>query len=522
MSRTPTDPLDSVSLVAAMGGVSTLPPTPVHRPRKVIDASGIGRPIRGRYDAASDSSETRQIWANADALDADAANSLGVRKRLRERSRYEDSNNGYASGIVRTNANYTIGLGPKLRMGTSNPAFNAMVEQRWSAWCKATGFYRKLRTIQKAKDRDGEGFGILKTNPNVRDAVKLDLQLVECDQVTTPALGFGEEGKIDGLTFDPFGNVVDYDVLKTHPGSQFWQPILDPDKYPAEYVVHLYGMDRPGQHRGVPTATSTLNLFGTGRRYREDVLSCADTAADITVIMAMGTPDDGPDQARAMTSLPIEKRMAIVAPAGATPHQMKAEQPTTTYDGYNKAIISESARPYSMPQNIAMCDSSGYSFSGGQLDHVTYFVGVDVERQDCEDLALDKVFSMWFVEAVDVYGWAVVRYPIPKHSWIWPAKPRIDEEKTANARKIALSIGATTLTRIHDEDGTDYEEEIVIEARDYGVTVKEMRLVHLCANYAAAFTAVPQLFEIVAKPFGVSSVKTTKAVAAAVPSATGE
>ena len=83
---------------------------------------------------------------------------------------------------------------------------------------------------------------------------------------------------------------------------------------------------------------------------------------------------------------------------------------------------------------------------------------------------------------MSAYGWAVDSTPAPKHAWGWGAKPQSDPVKTANARKIALACGTATLGRIYGEDGLDYEDEIVVMAAEYGVTVEEMRVRLLDSN----------------------------------------
>jgi hypothetical protein len=60
--------------------------------------------VRASYDAARTSDDMKNYWANADAHDADSANSKTVRARLVQRSRYEVANNGYADGMVQTSA----------------------------------------------------------------------------------------------------------------------------------------------------------------------------------------------------------------------------------------------------------------------------------------------------------------------------------------------------------------------------------------------------------------------------------
>ena len=56
--------------------------------------------LRARYDAAQTTSENARHWAMADGLSADGATSADVRRKLRDRARYEVANNSYAKGIV--------------------------------------------------------------------------------------------------------------------------------------------------------------------------------------------------------------------------------------------------------------------------------------------------------------------------------------------------------------------------------------------------------------------------------------
>jgi len=163
--------------------------------RRTFRAVHVPLRVRGRYDAAVTTDENRRHWASADSLSANAANSPQVRQTLRSRARYEVSNNSYARGIVLTLA-----------------------------------------------------------NPRVDSQVKLDLRLIEADQVTTPDLirQPAALSAIDGIVFDSFGNPVEYHVLKTHPGDGLARFTLDYDRVPAASMIHYFRNDRPGQSRGIP------------------------------------------------------------------------------------------------------------------------------------------------------------------------------------------------------------------------------------------------------------------------------
>lgn len=166
------------------------------------------RVLRGGYDAAVTSDDNRRHWTNADGLSADAANSSDVRRILRNRARYEIANNSYAKGIVLTLANDVIGTGPRLQMLTEDAEANRRIERVFALWSKAVSLAGKLRTMRMAHTGDGESFVVLINNEHLATGIKLDLRLIEADQVTTPDLGFSVESTdnaVDGIVFDVAG-----------------------------------------------------------------------------------------------------------------------------------------------------------------------------------------------------------------------------------------------------------------------------------------------------------------------------
>ena len=160
------------------------------RKRETLSAARV-RVIRAKFDSAQTTPDNRRHWANADALSADAAANREVRRTLRNRARYEVANNSYARGIVLTLANDVIGTGPRLQMLTDSDEGNRIIEREFIAWAKAVGLPEKLRTMRMARAQDGEAFGLLVSNASLNSPVKLDLRLIEADQVTTPDLASG-------------------------------------------------------------------------------------------------------------------------------------------------------------------------------------------------------------------------------------------------------------------------------------------------------------------------------------------
>ena len=451
--------------------------------------------INATYDAARESTDFANYWANADRLDADSANSKTVRSKLVSRSRYEVGNNGYVDGMVQTYATDLVGVGPSLRMTTPDQEFNQRVEAAWKKWAKTIQLRRKLWCMAHAKVQDGESFAIIRANPKLRTPISLDIVLIETEQCQSPQLPHNELGRIDGIAFDEFGNVDYYEVLKAHPGGSFTGSYLSaPEQIPARFMLHWFLMRRPGQHRAVPEFRSTLQVGAASRRWREATVAAAETAADFAALIHTDQPANDEDgEIIPMTETEINKRMMVALPNSYTATQMKAEHPNATYEAFHKSQINEQARPKSMPYNKAACDSSSYNFASGRLDHITYYSGIDVEREDANDLAMDPLFAVWWEEASIALGWNVDPNEPGDHQWDWPEHEVADEESRAKARDVSLSNGSLSYSEAASEDGIDFEERLQKMAMDYGRTVDEMRELLLMNSFSKAFMAQAQL-----------------------------
>lgn len=444
--------------------------------------------INARYDAATQSDGFKNYWAAADRYDADSAHSKEVRHTLVSRSRYELGNNGYACGIARTYATDLVGVGPSLRMQTATLGFNQMVERQWNVWAKEVQLRRKLWCMAHARYGDGESFGIVRRNPRLKHPVKLDLRLYETEQIQTPSIPFDEPGYIDGIKFDEFGNPIWYDVLPRHPGGTSLSGSAEfnivPERVPAEFVLHWFRLERPGQHRAVPEAASTLNTGAAGRRFREAVLAAAEVAATITAILHTTlSPNEQPEDFEFLPdfdTMEMAHRLMMALPEGYDAKQMEAKHPNAAYEAFHKLIINEQARPCSMPFNKAACDSSSYNYASGRLDHQTYYGELDTVREDGNDLALDKLFGLWFVDAVKVFGWLGgapenIGAVASLHAWDWPKHRVADVEAEANANQTKLKSGQIGLRRLYSEAGLDLDDEIAEMATTFGVDDQAVR-----------------------------------------------
>lgn len=424
------------------------------------------RVIRAGYDAARTTDDNRKHWAAADQLSANAAMSPLVRQTIRSRARYEVANNCYAAGLVRTVANDLIGTGPTLQI-TAPDGFEATpIERSWESWSKAVKLARKLRCMRQCLSRDGEAFAVLVSNPKINHPIKLDLRLVEADQVTTP--GLVSENAVDGIIFDEHGNPQTYHILRTHPGDVLHN--MEVDEIPAEYVIHWFRLERPGQKRGVSLLAPALPLFSKLRRYTLAVLGAAEAAAmQAGVLYTDGTPSDDDVEGEAFEAVEFERNMFTTLPGGYRLEQLKAEQPTTTYSEFKAELIDEAARCENVPSNVARGNSSAYNYASGRLDNQMFGRAQHVDHSEVEEEVIDRILAAWLNEAALEPGIIPDGFPPISecsHQWIWEGREHVDPAKEANAQSTRLANLTTSLSEEWANRGKDWEAGVRQIARE--------------------------------------------------------
>lgn len=459
--------------------------------------------VNASYDSAFTDRHNYRHWMYADHNSADASLRPEVRKKVRARARYEVlQNNPIGLGIVLTLANDTIGTGPRLQLGLKNEKYNNRIQRHWAEWSHAIQLTDKLHTLKMSKTVDGEGLGRITVNPYLETPVTLDFRLFECDRLEAP-VGISDmhPNYVDGVWIDDYGNVVAYDILKHHPGSDYYfASNLEYDRFDARNIIHWFRPDRPEQHRGISECQTALALFALLRRFTLATVQAAETAADISLVMQtdMPVPDEFEDEANElmhdfwMDAVELERNSATVLPNGWNIKQIMATHPSTTYGMFKNELISEISRCIVMPYNIAAANSSEHNYASGRLDHQTYHQALMVERDRLNRLILDRLFNEWMHEAaltggvlpnavarkilnvVDKYGSTNIARVFP-HTWHWDGFAHSDPIKEAQAQAIRLKSGTTHRALEYAKEGRDIDYEDKIAAEKSGMTVQEYR-----------------------------------------------
>ena len=444
--------------------------------------------VSARFDAAQTTKDNVRHWSMADYCSADQEARPEIRRILRQRSRYEIANNSYAKGLVQMLANDTIGTGPRIQLLTEDEAYNEEIEAEFMQWSEAVKLPQKLRMMRIARCQDGESFGVLATNPKVRHCVKMDLILVEADRVSGELRLVEDDNSVDGITYDQWGNPVNYRVLKYHPGDLRFTTAEEALYIPAEYMLHIFRPDRPELHRGIPELSAALPLFAQLRRYNLAVLSAAEAAADFAAILYTDAPPDGEAaNVPPMDALELERNMMLTVPAGWKMAQLDAKQPTANHGEFVKIILSEIARCAVSTYGSVSGDFSGHNYASGRLDNQLYHKNILVDRSFWEAEVLNHIFYMWYRE------YSLLRrnfreLQTPRHAWFWDGFVHVDPTKEATAQEIRLANSTTTLAAECARDGWDYMTVLRQGAKE----IKLMKELGIPINSVSAGSQNPQ------------------------------
>lgn len=485
------------------------------RPLRPV-SSLAGKTMAARFDSAITTDDNVAHWSMADGLAADAAANPMIRYTLRNRSRYEFANNSYCMGVGHTIANDFVGTGPRLHI--DDPRLSdeerAEVERKFSAWSAEIRLANKLRLMRLAKRNDGEAFACKITNPRLNHPIKLDMRVIEADQVRFVDISLLLSPSVDGIRFDDYGNPVSYHVLRIHPG--YWSYATgyvgmpwEYDVWDAKLVIHWFRQDRPGQHRGLPEILPALPLYATLRRYTQATLDAAETAADFAVLLeteagaqfvdATGAIiDNAAELAEPFTTQDMQRRMLMTLPAGYKASQMRPEHPQQQYAPFKREICAEIGRCECVPANVVMADSSGSNFSSGQLDHKIYFRTREIERSEASQLILDNLLSDWIADGVRTregegdFGKPYLPQILRElgiglsHQWYWDSNELGDPLKLAAARATDLKSGVTTIPGIYARKGQNWKTAFIRQAEALGCTVDELKALVRTSIFASA------------------------------------
>lgn len=447
-----------------------------------IQARGAAVMLHRHYQAAQTSHRTAN-WPRSGG-DANAINGPALHI-LRQHARDLWRNNGWARrgrSLIGAHAVGRWGIVPKALMPKGEVARGGELNRLWKTWadstqCDADGklnFYGLQRLVLRTIVQDGEALvRRRRRRPGDGLAIPLQLQVLEPDFLDTGRDGIlaGGGGRIvQGVEFDAIGRRVAYWLFEEHPGSgrislRGGGTGLS-RRVPAEDVLHVFRVDRPGQVRGISWfAPAIVKLkdfeeYGDATLMRQKIAACF--SAFTTDNDGLGTPLGRADDTKDPPVDTLEPGMIVNLPPG---KDVKFAMPPGTSDhlSFSAATLRGIAAALDVTYEDLTGDYSQVNFSSARLGRLTHWDSVEEWRWDMLVPQFLDITWRWAMEQLVVLE--VIRETVGAE-WTATAMPMIDPDKEVKATKSAVRTGMKTPSEMIREQGKDPEAHLAEYAAD--------------------------------------------------------
>lgn len=424
---------------------------------------GISR-VRARaqvrhFEAASGGRRTSG-WAKY-STDANSANRPAL-VALRELARDLRRNNGWARRGVQTIVNNAVGWGIMPTPDDTNRNRSAAAIKLWDAWAKSTkcdfdgrlNFYGIQRLAMETIVEAGEVLIVRQAPLDASQPIPLRLQVLEPDYLDTSRTGtVTPEGNpiVDGIEFDMRGQRVAYWLYTSHPGgSSLFTTQFQSVRVPADRVLHIYRLDRPGQVRGVSWLAAAiarlkgLDDFEDAELQQQMVAACF--GAFVENDGSQVSEEDDEDEHLEHLE---PGHIAYLAPG----EKISFANPPAPRDGaFSTRALRRIAVSLGITYEDLTGDYSNVNFSSARMARIAHWGNVWEWQEHMLIPQLCNGVWGWAMELVTAMkGWPVA----PSAEWAAPPMPILEPDKEALAYSRALRIGMITWPQMIRELGRD-------------------------------------------------------------------
>lgn len=391
--------------------------------------------------------------------------------RLRDIARDLRRNNGWARKVVAVIANNTIGWGIIPSAVDDSKRAIEYTMDAWNTWadspsCDFDGrlsFYGLQRLVMETVVESGDALIVRRrvADPKAPDgALSLKLHVLEPDYLDMSRNGILMQGGgpcIQGVEFDSRGRRVAYWLFDRHPGSTLnvipYHDGLVSRRVPAEDVIHVYRMDRPGQVRGVSWLATSIQRLKDFDDYADALLMKRKIEACFAAFVS------DPDGVSQPAGEAIDVNLEELGPGQI--NYLKPEQSITFAnpssvggeDGFSKSQLRQIAAANEITFEDLSTDYEKVSFSSARLARLAHYQSVFNWRWHMLEPSLLRQVWEWFTEEAMLFG--KIDRPAAKVVWTAPPMPMIEPDKEGHAYMTLIRSGLMSLDEAIRERGND-------------------------------------------------------------------
>lgn len=415
------------------------------------------------YEGAARGRRTDGWRTKPTSANAEARRALPL---LRDRARDLVRNNPYASRGVGVIASNMIGYGIKTTIKTSNKKTAPQLQAAFNRWAQSTDcdvegqhdIYGLQEVCARAIVESGEV--LMRRIWRTSGDIPIQLQVLEADYIDTHRDGEQYNGNdiIQGIEYDKHGRRVAYWLFDHHPGDTFWmmRSATVSQRIPADDIIHIYRMDRPGQGRGISWFSPVVLRLRDLDEYEDAQLVRQKIAACFAMFigdMEGGAEQTGRNKAAEMVER-LEPGIIQRLPAGTTA-TMATPPSVQGYAEYMDVSLHAVAVGLGVPYEALTGDYSKVNFTSGRMGFGQFHGLLDVWQWK---MFIPKfcggVFN-WFIDAASLAGY---RTDGASALYVPPRRILVDPTREIPAKIKEIRAGLDTLPNAQRETGRDPEE----------------------------------------------------------------
>ena len=408
------------------------------------------------------------------------------------RARAQDAvrNNPWLRRALKILVAHEIGCGLQPRPKIADPGLRKELLELWNDWTAeadadgTSDFYGWQGILSRARRESGEAFIRLR-NRLPEDGLSVPLQVQALEAAMVPMRHNAANGKNairQGIEITPFGTRAAYWFYGQHPGEL--NPYLgraslsanDLIRVPAQFVLHHYTPERPGQLRGVPTPISALVRARNFDAYESAELVRKKSRAKFIGAIYRETDDENPvtdDAARIEADQAArENQRAFVDLEDGYLLNLAQGELLNLYDGDKGAVgidflrvqLRAIAAGMGVPYELMTNDYGDTNDRVMKVILNAYYRGLEMEQDRLVSQVLQPVWSTW-LDAVALNR--ILRMPRDyfdnprawrrcewrSHAWSYP-----NPLQEAQTKKILVDEGFTSRAAVVAEMGWDVED----------------------------------------------------------------
>jgi lambda family phage portal protein len=424
-----------------------------------------------KYDAASRGRRTSG-WG-VPATSADAAAYGGARATMRNLARDFVRNRPFAERGLSVISGNVVGQGIMPSVDAASDAAARRVREVIEAHLMTTDIDAQgqlnlpgmQRVAMRATVQDGEVLIRRRWRRSTFDAgleLPFQVELLEADYLDTALTSWGQNRVIDGVEYGPTGRAVAYHLFPEHPGAIDWRQWRSSVRVPAQDVIHVRRLDRPGQSRGVTWFAPVMLTLGDLSDYQEAEIVKQKMASLLVGFIESeatldGAPDDPEAEADAVGLGEIGPGTITALPPGQKVEWSDPPQ-VQGYDQFTRHCLAAVAMGLGITYEALAGDLGRVNFSSARMGRIEMDRNVEIWQQQVMIDMMCRGLSRWFFDAWALSEARMGRLPDAIIEWTAPRRPLIDPLKEVPAILKKIDGGLSSRQREQRQLGLDPEQ----------------------------------------------------------------